>query len=90
MISTDLGFFAFCQSSFQEPFKCDLWCCQCGVGFRDVRVLSQGHPMDSGFETALDTCLENAEHASNAPDTKVAGDLGGALLPATVRLYSYY
>eukprot|EP01043_Picozoa_sp_COSAG02_P008233 COSAG02_NODE_260_length_26771_cov_3110.350817_4_plen_40_part_00 len=29
--------------------------------------------MDSGFETALDTCLENAEHASNAPDTKVAG-----------------
>eukprot|EP01046_Picozoa_sp_COSAG06_P092067 COSAG06_NODE_38310_length_425_cov_0.539877_1_plen_32_part_01 len=28
--------------------------------------------MDSGFKTALNTCLENAEHASNATDTKVA------------------
>jgi hypothetical protein len=32
--------------------------------------------MDSGFETALDTCLENAECASKPPGTKaVAGKI---------------
>jgi hypothetical protein len=29
--------------------------------------------MDSGFETALNTCIENAEHASKAVDAKVKG-----------------
>ena len=29
--------------------------------------------MDGGFETALDTCLENAEHACRAPGTAVTG-----------------
>lgn len=29
--------------------------------------------MDSGFETALDTCLENAEHASKGPDITASG-----------------
>lgn len=43
------------------------------VAVRAVRVWRQGHPMDAGFEKALDTCLENAEHASIAPGTVATG-----------------
>lgn len=35
-----------------------------------VPVLCQGHPMDPGFETALDTCLENAAGASRDSQTE--------------------
>ena len=35
-------------------------------------VAWQGHPMDGGFETAVDTCIENAKATKGSDDKKVA------------------
>ena len=35
-------------------------------------VAWQGHPMDGGFETAVDTCVENAKATKGSDDKKVA------------------
>ena len=35
-------------------------------------VAWQGHPMDGGFETAVDTCIENAKATKGSGDKKVA------------------
>ena len=43
----------------------------CGVARRDD--VCQGHPMDSGFETALDTCLANVGNVTKAADVKATG-----------------
>ena len=41
-------------------------------------VAWQGHPMDGGFETAVDTCIENAKTGGSGgkkvADKKEAGD----------------